>query len=231
MPLRLLDLLLGTEAPFDVVIADDGMFRAADAKNVERQRKWMTVRDRTRHFLAPNRRAEAYAARLLRPHETARLLCLAPETRTVRTLKEPSAPRLAVVLGRSSPPELRVLRAVATMLGREAAEATLTVFGEVALDPSLMCLSNTFVKGAISANELPRLLRQYDIGYLLAGFGRPLFGDSVTERALASSRPVATIDWSGERVSLQPGDLALSPLASPQEIAAAVRDWMTGAPK
>ncbi len=107
----------------------------------------------------------------------------------------------------------------------------MTVLGDVAADPGLMCLGNTLVTGAISASELPRLLRQYDIGYVLAGFGRPLFGHPATERALASSRPVATIDWSGDRVSLQAGDLALHPLASPEEIAAAARDWMMGSPQ
>lgn len=230
VPLRLLDLLLKSGVPLDLFITDDGLFRVAEAKDSERQRTWMAARDRVRHFLAPNRRAEAYAGRRLRPSETARLMRVS-EISGARTVKEPLAPHLAIVPARSSPAELRVARALAATLGRELPEATLTVLGDVAADPGLMCLRNTFATGAISPSELPRLLRQYEIGYVLTGFGRPLFGHPATERALASSRPVATIDWSGERVSLQSGDLALDPLASPQEIAAAVRDWMTGAPQ
>jgi GT2 family glycosyltransferase len=230
VPTRVLDLMLRTAAPCDVLVVDDGLFRAAAEKDAERQRKWAMLRERARHFLVPNLRAEAYAARLLHPLEAQRLICLSPQPQATRRPKEPAAAHLAAIPGRSTPAELRVLRAVATMLSREAPEATLTVFGDAAIDPGLKWLSNTFVTGRIGAGELPRMLRQHRIGYVLAGFGRPLFGHPATERALSANLPVATIDWSRQRTSLQPCDLALDPIAGPHEIAAAVVHWMTGAP-
>jgi GT2 family glycosyltransferase len=227
-PLRLLDLILETGVPLDLAIADDGLFRIAADAGAERQIRWAMVRSRARYFLALNRRAAAYAARHLSRDELSRIRCLETERPQRRLVEASGLPRLGAIPSRSSPLEARVLRAVAAALAVNAPMATMTIFGDVAIDAGLSDLDNTFVTGAVGANELERMFRQYEIGCVLAGFGRPLFGHPVTERTLAAGRPVATIDWSGERAGLEPPDLALDSRAAPGEIAAAVVSWMAG---
>jgi O-antigen biosynthesis protein len=223
VPAAFLELLLGSGFPCDLLIADDGLFRPAGA---ERQRTLATVRERARRFVAPNGRAEAYAARYLLPEETARLARAAPDAASTRMPAKSGALRLGVVPGRSSPDELRVVQAIAVALARASAEATMIVLGETAGAEGLMASGNTFVTGPCDASELARTMRHHGVGHVLAGFGRPLFGHPATERALAANRPVATVDWSGRRVSLSPCDLAIAPGASANEIAAAVCGWM-----
>jgi len=227
-PLRLLDVILGTGVSLDLAIVDDGLFRIAADAGAERQMRWAITRSRARYFLVPNRRAAAYAARHLSRDELSRIWCLETKRPQRRLVETKGLPRLAAIPSRSSPLEARVLRAVATELAVNAPMATLTIFGDVAIDPELSELGNTFVTGAVGADELTRMFRQYEIGGVLAGFGRPLFGHPVTERALTTGRPVATIDWSGERVGLEPADLALDPRAAPGEIAATVASWVAG---
>jgi GT2 family glycosyltransferase len=223
VPTAFLELLLASGFPCDVLIADDGLFRAA---GTERQRALATARERVRRFVAPNARAEAYAVRNLRAEETARVVRDGPDTSPARTPVKGDSLRLGIVPGRSSPDELRLVQAVAVALARASSEATMIVLGETAGDDGLMARGNTFVTGPCGASELPRTMRHHGIGYVLAGFGRPLFGHPATERALAANRPVATVDWSGQRVLLSSCDLALDPDASASQVAAEVCGWM-----
>jgi hypothetical protein len=227
IPLALLDILLERRLPLDLLIADDGLLRTAECGR-QRQSRWADARQSVRHFLAPNGRAAAWASHHLDPAEMPRIINLSPRPAPRRRPRIRPAPRLAAVPSCSSPGEARIIRELAVALAARIPDAAITVFGDFAVDPALSRFDNVFVTGTVAARELPRLLRQYDIGYVLAGFGRPLFGQPLTERAPMSDRPLATVDWSRQRTSLDPRDLALDPGVAPRAMAAAITEWMEG---
>ena len=82
---------------------------------------------------------------------------------------------LGIVAVRKSAAELRFIRETARALRRSSPKARIVV-GETLDDDGLIRIGNLHVTGALAPDELPRLIRLYRLGSLVAGIGAPLFG-------------------------------------------------------
>ena len=200
--------------------------RAAHDGDVPAQQIWARLADGADQILVPCRRSEGFARRFLSKRNAAKLRRAPLYGRTVRVPPPTGYTRIGFVAVRASAYELKLMRETARLLKDVDPQIMIVVLGDTLDDLGLMRFGNVFVSGAVSRLDLPRLVRQYRLDRILPAFGPPLFGHPVVEAALDCGLPAAYPDWSLGASRPRRGDLAINPLLSCREIAAAVAGWI-----
>jgi hypothetical protein len=132
---------------------------------------------------------------------------------------------IAIISTRSSAREFLMIRSLARALHLRASDISIMVFGSTIDDLRLMSHSNVFVTGPIEGSELATVFRPHNIGWMVTGFDRPLFGHPLVQSAKNANLPVAYLDWSKSKVTKRPGDLALDPDIEPDRFADELVTW------
>lgn len=254
IPLALLHALRQLKAPIDLLVADGGLlcgrgsFVRADgrvclapqtgrpcdecrpriaaaaappetAKN--RALAWGKIADRAQRIHACGARGRAFAERITGRRDIIEI------GEAVGTAGQPGASgsALGLVPVGAGPAEYHLMKAVVLVHSRKRPEQSCVVIGETLDDLGLMKLDNVFVTGAVAADELERVLRQYGVGAVFFPSRRPLFGHPRIA-AVADLAPTAAFDWSFGTVAPAQGDLALSPHLSDDEVSGALVSWL-----
>ena len=228
VPDAFLDILPRLPFPYDLVVADDGLMPPVDRLSAAAGRRRSALIAGARRILAPCAQAEAFAAAFLDAKDATRLV-LAGAPMSPRYGKARPHGALGIVAVRKSPAELRFIRETARALRRSSPETRIVVLGETLDDDGLIRIGNLHVTGALAPDELPRLIRLYRLGSLVAGIGAPLFGHPMILAVTNSDLPTAWLDWSGGNYRPAPGDLLIDPGAPADDAAAALAAWIGGA--
>jgi hypothetical protein len=101
----------------------------------------------------------------------------------------------------------------------------LMVLGQTFDDLRVMACANAFVSGTVEPREITSLLAAFDIGGILAGSGKALFGHPMTAAARCSGVPIARFCWS-RRQPITDQDLRLDLLAPFEDLARALDQWL-----
>jgi GT2 family glycosyltransferase len=252
MPRAFADLLPKLGIPYDLFIADAGLFsrrtgaftiaaarladqststgRAAHAKEAQHGGpvdRWRDLIDGADRILVPCERALAFAQDHLAEHQ----LCKIGRPAVKRRRSTPRRPpgtlcRLGFLPVRSGAHERWLMGQIARSFKAARPDVILTVIGATLDDSGLMRIGNTFVTGAVEAAELGRVIESYALQCLLVSVARPLFGHALLSLAFNSSLPVAYFDWSRGRFRARRGDLPLDPDASLDSVMSALNRWM-----
>ena len=103
---------------------------------------------------------------------------------------------------------------------------SVVVLGETLDDTGLMRFGNVFVSGPVGVADLARLIRQYRLNRIFAGFGPPLFGHPVIDAAMNCGLPVAYVDWSFGDCTARSSDLPIDASLSCRDIATVLGRWI-----
>jgi GT2 family glycosyltransferase len=254
VPFRLVDLLLALNVPYDIFIADAGLlgrrskpFFAAAVRSLWGQEdeheappktgaepeaknwidRWREIAGGAQQILAPCPQAEAFAASVL-PQRTIDKIGRAAEKRSRPTRKtgKAAARHLGLVPVRCCAQEQWLMSEIARRLNRMRPLISVTVIGAALDDIDLMRSANTFVTGAVSAEEFEREVDALGPGYLFVSTTRPLFGHPVLSAAHSSSLPTAYFDWSTGRIKPNKKDLPIDPGSSLDDIIGALDRWI-----
>ncbi len=102
----------------------------------------------------------------------------------------------------------------------------IAIFGETLDDLALMRLGNVTVTGAFDAQELPTLVKNYNLGGIAILRRTPLFGHPVIAAAFCDTDvPIALVDWSFCSIPFANGDLAMAPASGENAIVADLLNW------
>jgi len=183
------------------------------------------IMDGAGRILAPCAQAEAFARRFLSAQNIGKLERVARPGRATRIRPLDGADRLGIVPVRTSALELRYLREIARVMRDAHPQIAIAVLGETLDDLMLMRFGNVFVSGPVPPADLKRLIRQYRLNAVLAGFGAPLFGHPMVETVMHCGLPVAYFDWSLGDCKPSAKDLAIDPSVSPHDAAIALGRW------
>jgi hypothetical protein len=86
------------------------------------------------------------------------------------------------------------------------------------------------VTGPVEPTELQALFRRHALDRILLCQTRALFGHPVPAAAMASSLPVAYVDWSRGQSPAREADLPLDPLLPAAAMVMHLAPWLQGAP-
>jgi GT2 family glycosyltransferase len=190
------------------------------------QTTWTRLLKGANHILVPCERAEHFARRMLSGKDSAKLKRAPLYDKAPQISPMEGADRLGVVPSRTSAYELRLMREIALFMKRAHPRTSIVVLGETLDDTGLMRYGNVFVSGPVGVADLARLIRQYRLNRVLAGFGQPLFGHPITETAMNCGLPAAYIDWSPGDCMVRRGDLAIDASLSCRDIATLLGGWI-----
>ncbi|MEO8883626.1 MAG: glycosyltransferase [Devosia sp.] len=236
--------------PFDLWVADGTLAQLQPARRGKKtikvaasspQHIWPAATDSSdsislddlvtaaRRMLVSCPMAEAFAIRTLSSRKTK--LARLPSRHAVDLSLAQSRhgpPTLAIVPARSSSGEFFIIRHIAHLMRRGGLQASILVAGATLDDLRLMSHENVFVTGKIEPAELGGVLQAHNVRWMLTGFDQPLFGHPLTELVRAADIPVAYLDWSTGATRPRPGDLAIRPDGSPEQVATEVNCWIGG---
>jgi GT2 family glycosyltransferase len=243
-PEALLDLLLATGMPIDILVSDGAACGALQQESRSRclsaldtsthpawhptlttaswRSKWQDVVRRADHVYAPCSRAREFAKRFL---HTANIVELDMRQKAAETIGDPGrdAKALGFLTVHADAHDHRMMERVARALpGTE-----IVVIGRTLNDLELMKLGNVFVTGRIETRELGHTLRQYGVRAVFAAMRRPLFGHPMIAALAAASFPTATFDWSLGKTPAHASDFAIDPDAPDEAVAAKLRRWFS----
>ena len=243
VPSSLLDRIVQGPTPYDIFIADSGLFyppeqsprvRNADPSNPQDtdsgkeaasrirlwQRQWQTVAESADHVLAPCPMAMAFASRHLSNVRVSKV------DEIDRQVSRHRGERLGILAFRASSDELEMIHDLAHAVLDRRPELNVVVIGSTLDDRRLMKRPNIHVTGTVPADEFDRIVDQYDLGALLIGSAIPLFGHPSEQSAVASGLPVARFDWSDGQCQAREADLVIDPNSGPADIATLLVRWM-----
>ena len=246
IPSSLLTRIVNGETPYDIFVADSGLFYPAeysprvhqknrhDPENTNStedassrirlwQRQWRTVAEGAAHILTPCSMAKAFVSRYL---PSAHLRAVDEIDSPDRVPSQHRAERLGILVFRTSIDEFGMIRNVARAFLDRHPDWKIVVIGSTIDDQRLMKAGNTHVTGTVPSDEFDRVVDQYDLGALLICSGRPLFGHPSERSAVASGLPVARFDWSDGQYQSREPDLTIDPYSDPAEIAKSLLGWM-----
>jgi len=250
MPRTFVDLIIKLRVPYDLFIADAGLFRqrggaftiaaacladpsterdagrpADDEQNADSIGRDLI--NGSERILVPCERAQAFAHDHLAEHQLRKIERLVDKCRrTFPRRPQEALCRLGLLPVRSGAQEHWLMSQIARWFRAERADVSLTVIGATFDDLGLMRIGNAFVTGAVDAAELERAIAAYALQCLFVSVARPLFGHSLLSLAFNLPLPVAYFDWSRGRLKARRGDLPLDPDASLDGILSALGRWM-----
>jgi hypothetical protein len=129
-------------------------------------------------------------------------------------LPDPLVDRLVVALGRA--------------LLKAQAVTRIVVFGACVDDLAVMGPSNVFVAGAVEADGYDRLVRQYEVSYVMSPYRSRFFGP-VERFSRRFATPKVYFDYSLGLLSCAEEDLALDPRLCDEKAARQIADWLRAA--
>jgi GT2 family glycosyltransferase len=240
------DRIVREQTPYDIFIADSGLFyppqqsprvrkaspnglrdtgSTEDALLTTRlwQRHWQTIAEGAEHVFVPCPMARAFASR----HLTNVRLSAADE---IESDHQPASrhrgKRLGILVFRPTADEFEMIHSVSQAVLDRRPELNIVIIGSTMDDQRLMKRPNIHVTGFVASDEFDRVVDQYDLGALLIGSGVPLFGHPFEQAAVASGLPTARFDWSDGQYNTQGADLIIAPNSDPTDIAALLLRWM-----
>ena len=252
MPRTFADLIIKLRVPYDLFIADAGLFRqgggaftiaAASLADPSTERdagkpadeeqdadpidRWSDLINGSERVLVPCERAQAFAQDHLAEHQLRKIERLVGKRRrTIPRRPQKALWRLGLLPVRSGAQEHWLMSQIARWFRAERPDVSLTVIGATFDDLGLMRIGNAFVTGAVDAAEIERAIAAYALQCLFVSVARPLFGHSLLSLAFNLPLPVAYFDWSRGRLKARRGDLPLDPDASLDGILSALGRWM-----
>jgi GT2 family glycosyltransferase len=254
VPPCLMDLLFDGRVPYEVLIADAGLLgpcavpqEASDA-GLERARRgpahqrrssfpddcgsrswrdrWHAVAANAKRILVPGQIAQAFAARHFPELKTSILKEFDAVESSPRDIRASQPGKLAILALRTTSEEFDAIRSLAQAIAGLKADLEIVVVGATIDDLGLMHLPNVFVTGKLNGFDFDRLLVQYQVQFILAGIGRPLFGHPMEREAVKSGLPIAHFDWSFGRYQPSPTNLAINPAITTGNIAERLVRWI-----
>jgi len=255
IPFPLVELLLQLNVPFDIFIADAGLaaphserfFAAAVPSATTNKRpaqyavssrgrtpadgqdwamRWREIAAGARRILVPSAVAETFAATIL-PHHTIKRVGPSAAWHRATPKRRHTAHHLGLVPVRSCAHEQWLMREIARALRTARSDIAVTVIGATIDDIGLMRSSNTFVTGAINADELEQVIDRLGVERLFLCMTQPLFGHPLPAAAFSSDRPAASYDWSADRIKTGQDDLPIDPRLSFSELTGLLSRWMS----
>jgi O-antigen biosynthesis protein len=255
-PFSFVEMLLNLKAPCDIFIADAGLLgpeaahpcaeavRSSLAAQSNRRREdinkvdarpsyrewqdfWQEIAADAQEILAPCSHAEAFAATVL-PRRT--IHRIEPSTSSCHTKKRVDNPvadgRIGFVPARSSLHEQWLMGEVARAFSKTRPDLSISVVGATLDDIGLMQNANTFVTGAVDAEEVERLSASLGLERIFISATRPLFGHPIISAVQSCSLPIAYFDWSKGHRKSDKDDLPINPNASLDELIETLSEWM-----
>lgn len=228
LPRALVEALLGLPVSYDLFLAhaELGLGRApfqAPQQSPSDASFWRNTAAGAERVLVPDVQAEALAA--IFPRASISRLWEAAGVREYPARVSGPVARIGLVTVRGCVREHALIREITIRLARARPELDVTVIGTTHDEPALM-RAGAFVAGAASAAELPLLFQRYRLDRLVVCMTRPLFGHPLQEASMATTIPVACLDWSGGRCLPHDGDLALDPSSSTEAMTHALVTWL-----
>jgi O-antigen biosynthesis protein len=254
LPDLLADELCGLGVPYDILIADAGLFdpgrilapsslatrlrpgelpfatpgESKVSRRSQREQLWSRIADGGARILAPCPQAESFARRFLSAKNIEKLARIPRSRPPARQLPPQGTGRLGIVPTRTSAFEFEFVREVARFMKGAHPKVAIAVLGTTLDDLALMRFGNVFISGPIDPNDLERLIRQYRLSAVVAGIGPPLFGHPLVEAALHCGLPAAYFDWSLGHCKPRGRDLPIDPSVPPRLSAGVLGRWIAG---
>jgi O-antigen biosynthesis protein len=253
VPLALVDLLLDLRVPYDVFIADAGLFGRGDEpfslsaiRSVQRYRRrdaatvsndgradsgpiqrWLDIVEAAERILVPCEHAHAFATSFLPQGHSWRIEPSGTQLcRRIRRSRNSTVARVGLLPLRGCAEEHWLMSEIACAFRVSRPDVLLTIVGSTLDDVGLMRVGNTFVTGNVEPEELDRVVEAHDLQSLFVSITRPMFGHPILNRCLSCSVPVAFFDWSMGGIAPTRGDLTLDPRSSMGDIVGALRHWL-----
>ena len=242
MPDALLGLLFDLQKPFDVFLADAGLWCPPGTRLTSAN----TVAPLSSHALrvetwqARSRSILAQAEQVYAPCAEARALFEAwfPELSAqllepVRTRKQPASfdrkrPCCGVLLPDSDADAIGLLKALARACRDRHPNLVFVVLGETLADDVLMSFENICVTGPFDDSELDEIFHFYRLTQFLNASRQPLFGHPMFQAAQAHDLEIARFSWIA--ASADEEGLVLDPELSNEQVAGSFVQWMAQDP-
>ena len=255
LPSALADLLLQLRVPYDIFIANAGLlgqkgkqFLAAAAHLPEHQsfnshqsvskpatdyefrirpHDLRNLTDGAEQIFVPCAHSEAFAQTFLPRRKIKRLVRPGKRQRqTARNRRKIDAAHIGLVPVRSTAYDQALMGEVARKLNATRPDISITVVGVTLDDISLMRTTNTFVTGAVAAEEFGRIEALLGLTHLFACTAQPLFGHPLLSAVHSSLLPIAYFDWSGGCINPSRSDVSIDPRLSGDQLAGVLSQWI-----
>lgn len=190
------------------------------------RREWRSLLEKARTIWVPDRDTSAFFA-LMFPAISDRVRICAREDSGPALSWNAGGRRLGLIpLDRSST-DLEFVLSLARAFKRIGSDTELMVLGQTFDDLRVMACKNTFVSGLVAPEEVSSLLAAFDVCGVLLGTGKALFGHPIAAAAVSSGVPAARFCWGGRPPSDAKQDLTLDLLASFEEWAVMLDQWLS----
>ena len=255
LPSALADLLLQLRVPYDIFIADAGLLEqkgkrflaaaarlpvrrsvvchqdvpkpAADYEYRIRSHHWRNLTDGAQHIFVPCARSEAFARTFLPRRKIKRLARPGKrQSQTTRDRSKIDTAHIGFVPVRSTAYEQALMGEVARKLNAIRPDISITVVGATIDDMTLMGATNTFVTGAVAAEEFGRIEALLGLTHLFACTAQPLFGHPLLSAVHSSLLPIAYFDWSGGRINPSQSNASIDPRLAGDQLAGVLSQWI-----
>jgi GT2 family glycosyltransferase len=187
------------------------------------RREWRSLLEKARTIWIPDDRSAFFE--LMFPTLCDRVRICPPEDVSA-DLWNPGGRRLGLIPLDQSSTDLDFVLSLARAFQRIGSDRELIVLGQTFDDLRVMACGNAFVSGSISSEEVPSLLTAFEVGGVLLGTGKALFGHPTAAAAVSSGVPTTRLCW-GPRQPLTKQHVILDPLASFEEWAVTLDQWLS----
>jgi GT2 family glycosyltransferase len=252
VPFALVDLLRDLKVPYDIFIADGSLLGAHEGWHCALQSipnkaatgdpsavrgeppgtakewlaRWRKIAESAERIFVPSSEAAALAADFLPKRKIELVERSARKRRQIGRKPRKANPHLGFVPVRACTHEQFLIGEITRRLRPKRPESKFTVIGKTFDDINLMRCSGAFVTGTVTAEEFDNLVDALNLGYLLIGITRPLFGHPILAAARSCLLPIAYFDWTAGRIKARKKDLPLDPSSSLDDITASLSRWM-----
>jgi hypothetical protein len=188
--------------------------------------EWYLLLERAQTIWAPDRATFAFFE-LIFPRFSNRMRMCAAEDDAGPAASKARGRRLGLIPLDHSSADLEFVISLARAFRFIGSETELIVLGQTSDDLRVMACKNAFVTGLVNPEEVAALLPALDIGGILLGTGKALFGHPIAAAAVSSGFPIARFSWGARRSCSEKQHLELDLLASFEEWAVAIDQWLS----
>jgi O-antigen biosynthesis protein len=190
------------------------------------RREWRALLEKSRTIWIPDRDTSAFFE-LMFPTFCNRIRRICPpEDMGPAPSWNARGRRLGLLPLDQSSTDLEFLLSLARAVQSIGSDMELMVLGQTLDDLRVMACGNAFVSGPVALEEVSPLLAAFDVCGVLLGTGKAFFGHPLAAAAVSSGVPIARFGW-GRRQSLAKPDLILDHLASFEEWAVMLDQWLS----